>query len=490
MKKNYFLSVAVFLFLQIQLYSQPITQVTGFGTNPGALNMYVYVPPGISGAAPLVVAMHGCTETANMYATQTGWNKLANLHKFYVVYPEQVSANNSSLCFNWFDTTDVNRNVGEALSIKQMVDYMKANYSIVDSSVFVTGLSAGAAMTTVMIAAYPDVFNKGAIMAGLPYKAATSASTALNAMNGFVTMTPAQWGALVKAQNPTFKGAYPKVMITQGLSDFTVSPTNATELIKQWTYLNHADQTVDSTNNSFQGNANVALTIYNDSNKNPVVYCYKITGMPHGIAVDTGSCPRQGGATGTYAIMEPGFHSTYWAADFFKLIPNPYSITGSISVALSATGITYSVPNTSGSTYTWTAPAGAIIVSGQGTNSITVNFGTHSGYISVTETTKAGCKNDPANLYVNVGVSTGIAEVTEVEVKMYYNSSENSIHTENIPAAAFKTLHIYNLLGQDCTPTFSVQGNTLFLQKKLSNSIYIISLQDAVKQYSGKIAVF
>jgi len=490
MAKRYIFSFFLFIFIQVSVYSQSITSVASFGTNPGALNMYTYVPSGISGKAALVVAMHGCTENANLYATQTGWNKLANLHKFYVIYPEQVSANNSSLCFNWFDTTDASRNVGEALSIKQMVDYMKAHYAIDTTEIFVTGLSAGAAMTTVMIATYPDVFSKAAIMSGLPYKAATSVTAAFNAQNGYVTMTPAQWGALVKTQYPTYKGPYAKVMITQGTSDLTVSPTNATELVKQWTYLNKANQTADSTNNAFQGNSNVVLTIYDDSiTKVPAVYLYKITGMPHGIAVDTGSCPRQGGATGTYALEETNFHSTYWAADFFNLIPNPYSITGSISVSVSASGITYSVPNTTGSTYTWTVPAGATIISGQGKNSITVNFGTHSGNVSVTETEKGGCKNDPATLYVNVGV-TGMDEVSQPEGRMYYNQTENSIHTENIPVYALQNLHIYNLLGQDCTPVYSIQGKTLILQKKLPNNMYIISVQDAVKQYSGKIVVF
>ncbi len=489
MKKNYLLVLAVVFLINTVLYSQAITQVTSFGTNPGALNMYTYVPSGISGKAPLVVALHGCTESANLYSTQTGWNKIANAHKFYVVYPEQISANNSSLCFNWFDTTDASRNVGEALSVKQMVDYMKAHYSIDTTEIFVTGLSAGAAMTAVMMATYPDIFVKGAIMAGLPYKAATSISTAFNAQNGYVTMTPAQWGALVRGQNPGYKGNYPKAMICQGTSDLTVSPTNAAELMKQWTNLNHADQTVDSTNSAFQGNSNVIQTIYNDSNGNPAVYIYRITGMGHGIAVDTGSCPRKGGATATYALEETNFHSTYWAADFFNLIPNPYVITGAISVSVSATGQVYSVPNTTGSTYTWTVPAGATIASGQGTNSITVNFGTHSGDVSITETEKGGCKNDPAVLYVTVGVSTSISDITQPESRMYYNQNENSIHTENIPAAALRTLHIYNLLGQDCTPVYSVNGTTLVLDKKLPSSIYIISLQDPSRRYGGKIAV-
>jgi poly(3-hydroxybutyrate) depolymerase len=84
MKKNAILFLFTFLFIYASVRSQNITQITGFGTNPGALNMYDYVPSGISGPAALVVAMHGCTEDANLFATETGWNKLADLHKFYV----------------------------------------------------------------------------------------------------------------------------------------------------------------------------------------------------------------------------------------------------------------------------------------------------------------------------------------------------------------------------------------------------------------------
>jgi len=308
-------------------------------------------------------------------------------------------------------------------------------------------------------------------------------------MDGLVTMTPAQWGALVKAQNPAYTGSYPKAMICQGTADLVVSPTNAAELIKQWTYMNHASQTVDSTNSAFQGNTNVTLSIYNDSMGGPAVYSYSIKGMPHGIAVDTGSCTRQGGQAGTYAIEETNFHSTYWAADFFNLIPAPYSITGSISVVASATGVTYSVPATTGSTYLWTVPSGATIKSGQGTNSIVVDFGTKSGYVSVTETTKTGCQNDASSLYVTVG-PTGIEEVPAPEGKFYYNNSENSIHTENISLTALKTLRIYNLLGQDCTPSYSIEGTTLFLNQRLFSGLYLIRLQDAAQKYSGKIVVF
>ncbi|HXC03864.1 MAG TPA: PHB depolymerase family esterase [Bacteroidia bacterium] len=490
MKKQLPLAVLFFLLLNMCLQGQTITPVSGFGTNPGALNMYMYVPSGISGPAPLVIAMHGCTENASTFAAQTGWNKLADLHKFYVIYPEQISANNSSLCFNWFDTTDVNRNVGEALSIKQMVDYMKAHYAIDASAVFATGISAGGGMTSVMMAAYPDVINKGAVMSGIPYKAATDPTTAYTAMSSGIVKTPAQWGALVRAQNPGYTGSYPRLAIFQGTLDFTVNPTNATELMKQWTNLNHADQTVDSTNSSFQGNSNIVLTIYNDSSFVPVVYMYKVTNMGHAIAVDTGACPRKGGATGTYASEQTNFHSTYWAADFFNLIPGPYSITGAINVATGASGITYSVPATSGSTFVWTVPPGATILSGQGTNTISVHFATLSGYVEVTETPSAGCKKDAATLWVNVGIATVINEGPLPLSRMYYIPAENRIQTENIPFPALKTLHIYNLPGQDCTTSFSIEGSSIMLRNALPKGIYVISMTDGNRKYTGKIVVF
>ncbi|MEO6883176.1 MAG: PHB depolymerase family esterase [Bacteroidia bacterium] len=470
-------------------YLNAQAQVLGFGSNPGNLNMYKYVPSGITGPAPLVIALHGCTETALEYAHETGWDKLADRHLFYVIYPEQVIANNSSLCFNWFDTTDVNRNMGEALSIKQMRDYMVANYDIDTTRIFVTGLSAGAAMTVAMLAAYPELFHKGAEMSGLPYKAATSVLTTTYAEDGLVTNIPSQWRALVRAQNPTYTGPFPKLAIFHGTADFVVNINNATELIKQWTNLNHADQIVDSTYNSFQGNANVEQTIYNDSSNNPVVYYYKITGMPHGIAIDTGSCPRQGGAIATYSIEEHKFHSTYWAADFFGILKQPYIITGSILVNQYAANIVYSVPNTIGSTYNWTVPTHAQIVGGQGTNSITVNFDTISGNVSVTETTAAGCINDEASLYVLVNSTNGVVNIAKQNGKIVFCSADNSLLMTNFNLSELKSIVIYNSVGEKMSVSYNVIGNKIFLKNKFSTGIYFADLIGEFGQGNCKMLV-
>ena len=487
MKSSIYLTAALLIGLNSFIFAQPITQVTGFGSNPGNLNMYKYAPTGISNPAPLVVALHGCTQSATIYAQQTGWNKLADLHQFYVIYPEQIALNNSSKCFNWFEPNDVAKNQGEALSIKQMVDYMITNYSIDASAVYVTGLSAGAAMSSVMLADYPEIFSKGAIMAGVPYKAATSSLNAFTAMNGGVTKTPSQWGDLVRNQNPSYTGTQPHVSIFHGTTDFTVNIANATELIKQWTDVNGIDQTVDQTVTAFNGNSNVEKTVYTDNASNPVVMLYKVTGMGHAISLDTGACPKQGGVTGTYAL-EKDFHSTYWAAEFFNLITLPYSISGATMVAFLASNETYSVPATTGSNYNWIVPTGATIANGQGTNSITVNFGTVSGSVQVIETTSGNCVLDTVSLHVEVG-SSGIVHTQAEELLFYYNTADNCIIVKNGDLKDFKELTVYNTLGQQMKNDYSVENNKIAFTSSLAQGVYIVTITTSQHRYTFKMAV-
>src|SRR3984957_761911 len=131
----------------VSLASTALAQVSSFGANPGNLLMFKYTPQAMPAKSPLVLALHGCTQSASDY-TSAGWNALADQYKFYVVYPQQQSANNTESCFNWFgntsgSTADITRGQGEAASIKSMVDYMKSTYSVDSTRVFATGFSAG-----------------------------------------------------------------------------------------------------------------------------------------------------------------------------------------------------------------------------------------------------------------------------------------------------------------------------------------------------------
>ncbi|WP_345373157.1 extracellular catalytic domain type 1 short-chain-length polyhydroxyalkanoate depolymerase [Algivirga pacifica] len=321
-----------------------LTSVNNFGSNPGNLNMYYYAPANVPAGAPIVVAMHGCTQSASSFATETGWNALADEYGFYVVYPEQKSGNNSSSCFNWFENGDINRGSGEALSIRNMVAYMTNNKSAANTA-YVMGFSAGGAMTTVMLATYPEVFRSGAVMAGVPYRAGVGLTAAFSAMNPGVDNTPQQWGNLVRNAS-SFSGDWPTVAIFHGTSDFTVRDMNSKEVTDQ--FLNLHDPSITSNNQvvadvttpSFNGAADVTRQGYK-VNGQEVVVRYTITGMGHAVAVDpdgTGS-EGKGGSTGAYATDED-FYSCYFAAKFWGLTgvtpPPPPSLQAPTDVTATA----------------------------------------------------------------------------------------------------------------------------------------------------------
>ena len=144
-----------------------VTEVAAFGDNPGNLKMFVHAPAA-GGALPLVVALHGCTQDKD-FADDAGLTALADDAGFIVVAPEQQGANNLQSCFNWFLADDIGRGSGEVQSILNMVAQAKADHDVDDDRVFVTGVSAGAAMGAVLLAVAPDVFAGGALFAGVPY---------------------------------------------------------------------------------------------------------------------------------------------------------------------------------------------------------------------------------------------------------------------------------------------------------------------------------
>src|SRR5215218_9376561 len=83
-----------------QSLTSTMEAVASFGSNPGGLKLYKYVPKTLPAGAPLVLVLHGCTEGAND-AAAWGWNELADQSGFAVGYPEQTTANNQMQCFNW-----------------------------------------------------------------------------------------------------------------------------------------------------------------------------------------------------------------------------------------------------------------------------------------------------------------------------------------------------------------------------------------------------
>jgi poly(hydroxyalkanoate) depolymerase family esterase len=205
-------------------------ETTSFGANPGQLRMLSYVP---EGASALVVVLHGCTQSAEAYAAGAGWLALAERFGFAVLAPEQTPANNPNRCFNWFQGADTTRGSGEAASIAAMVQRLTADAGLDPARVFVTGLSAGGAMASVMLATYPELFAGGGIVAGLPHGAASSMPEAFEAMGHPRARSGAAWGDEVR-QASTHAGRWPTVSVWHGGADRTVAPINADAIVSQW----------------------------------------------------------------------------------------------------------------------------------------------------------------------------------------------------------------------------------------------------------------
>ena len=205
----------------------------GFGSNPGALIAKTYLPPASARGAPLVIVLHGCAQTAATYDHGSGWSELADRHGFALLFPEQTRANNSNLCFNWFASADIRRGQGEAASIAQMVRHMVASHDLDPGQVYITGLSAGGAMTAAMLATYPEMFAGGAIIAGLPYGVAENVPQALERMRG--QGMPSRRALASKMANASdHDGQWPTLSVWHGSADATVVPANAAVIVDQW----------------------------------------------------------------------------------------------------------------------------------------------------------------------------------------------------------------------------------------------------------------
>lgn len=384
------------------MYSQDdLIQIKPFGTNPGNLKLMFYDPGNISEKAPLVVVLHGCTQTAKTCAEQSGWNKLAKLHQFYVLYPEQIIINNPENCFNWYRASDQSRDKGEPASIMQMITYFKKNKNIDSTKIYIIGLSAGGAMSSIMMAVYPEIFDKGGVMAGGPYKSTESIIKAGASMLGAISKSPEEWGNLVRKENPNYNGQYPELVVFHGGIDPIVSTNNSNQLIKQWVNIHQTDYIDDEHYDQYKNYEDVECTIYKNNKQQEVVRYYYVRGIGHALPIDTGSCSTQGGKTGLFAINKK-FHSTFWAADYFGLIKPTNQITGLAQVKPNANQLSYTVPFHDGSSYQWNTAAGMWIANGNHTNNIIISVDHQSGYIEVTETDEKGCRLEPCKLWVEV----------------------------------------------------------------------------------------
>ena len=285
--------------------------------NPGNLRGRAYVPPGLAAGAPLVVVLHGCTQSAAVYDHGSGWSHLADRHGFALLYPEQQRTNNMNLCFNWYQPEDAARGRGEARSIRAMIAQMVAAHALDPARIFVTGLSAGGAMTSVMLAAYPEIFAAGAIIAGLPFGCADTLSEALGAMSRPGNSGSAALGDAVRQASP-HRGPWPRVSVWHGSADRLVVPGNGEAIVRQWRDV-HGLPAAPARVERMDGYPRRAWT---DADGTVLVEDIVVTGMAHGTPLRPGRGEGQSGQAGAH-MLDVGLSSTDRIAAFFGVAPEP-----------------------------------------------------------------------------------------------------------------------------------------------------------------------
>lgn len=285
-----------------------------FGSNPGELRMFSTMPHPPQERPALVVVLHGCGQTAAGYDHGAGWSTLADRYGFALLMPEQQRSNNPNGCFNWFQPEDTQRGRGEAASIHQMVETMVREKGIDPRRVFVTGLSAGGAMTSVMLACYPETFAAGAIIAGLPYGAASNVQQAFQSMFQCPARPAEDWGDRVRAAAPRHGGPWPRVSVWHGNADKTVIPSNAREIIKQWIDV-HGLPDMPSKELAVE---DYPRQVWLNNAGDELVESYTITHMAHGTPLATGDADFECGSAGPF-LLEVGISSSFHIAKFFGL---------------------------------------------------------------------------------------------------------------------------------------------------------------------------
>jgi poly(hydroxyalkanoate) depolymerase family esterase len=201
----------------------------------GGIDYVLHVPAGYKQGtpAPLVLMLHGCTQSAPDFEAGTQMDAQGDAGGFFVAYPDQPTSANAAKCWNWYVPADQARGGGEPAVLSGIVGDVAKDYTVDAKRVFVAGISAGAAMSVILGATYPDVFAAIGVHSGLEYQAATDATSALGASANGGPDPKGQGDAAFTAMGSAARSV--PVIVFHGDSDPIVNVVNGQQVIAQWT---------------------------------------------------------------------------------------------------------------------------------------------------------------------------------------------------------------------------------------------------------------
>jgi poly(hydroxyalkanoate) depolymerase family esterase len=251
----------------------------------GSLGYELYVPSSYRAgtAVPLVVALHGCTENAEVYRQLSGWDSLAEAKGFIVLFPQQSSSRNSQSCWNWFQSADMQRGSGEPAIIAGMVSSVEQKYAVDAHRVYVAGFSAGGAMANVMAATYPDVFAAVGVGSGCEYNGLPCV--------GSQGPPASQTGQAAYQAMGTHARVMPAIVF-QGDSDDIVAPANGPLIVNEWQVTDNyvlggagtgsiPTAPLSVTDGVSSGGQSYTVTHYGDGQGNDLIDYWAVHGMNH-----------------------------------------------------------------------------------------------------------------------------------------------------------------------------------------------------------------
>lgn len=300
--------------------AQAASSFSGYYTNASGTRYYEgYVPtsyvPGTP--VPLVVVLHGCSQTTGNVAAGSRFNSLAESKGFVVLYVQQSAYANGALCWNWFQWSNQFRGSGEPSLIAGITALVRSNYSIDPQRVHITGISAGGSMATVMGATYPDVFASVAVHAGCEYNGypcgssggpspTTSGNQIVDAMGNYGRVVPVQ--------------------VWHGTADTTVYPVNGGQVISSWAQANdRISDGIDNNNIDDVADATTTGTVTGGRSWTRSTYRNSTTGlrvMEKWLVTGMGHAWSGGSSAGSFTDPA-GPDATQLSWDFFVANPKP-----------------------------------------------------------------------------------------------------------------------------------------------------------------------